>query len=147
MLSHGAWGTIRGKAGFSLSDKTAYWLDLCDDDLITAKALLKSERLLHMGFFCNMIAEKALKAVITERTDEIPPKIHDLVKLAAKAGIAGELSPEQKTLLGKLSPLQIEARYPEYKEKVRSALTAEYCGKLLMETEALLCWIKKQLER
>jgi HEPN domain-containing protein len=83
-----------------LSDKTAYWFDLCDDDLITAKALLKSKRLLHMGFFCNMIVEKALKAVIVERTDEIPPKIHDLIKLAARAGIADELSSDQKHCLG-----------------------------------------------
>jgi HEPN domain-containing protein len=133
------------EGGISLSVKTVYWLDLCDDDLITAKALLKSERLLHMGFFCNMIAEKALKAVIAERTDEIPPKIHDLIKLAARANIAEELSAGQKQLLEELLPLQIEARYPEYKEKARATLTIEYCEKLLTETEAFLCWIKEQL--
>jgi hypothetical protein len=34
-----------------MNDKTIYWLDLCNDDLATAKALLTAERFLHMGFF------------------------------------------------------------------------------------------------
>ena len=44
-------------------------------------------------------------------------------------------------------PLQIEARYPEYKEKISSFLTEKYCIKLLNDTEEFLCWIKKKLER
>jgi HEPN domain-containing protein len=127
-----------------LSDKTAYWLDLCGDDLMTAKALLKSKRFLHMGFFCHMVAEKALKAVIAERTDEVPPKTHDLAKLASRGGIWESLSDEQKELFKKLIPLQIEARYPEYKEQIAATLTKDFSEKLLLETEAFLCWIKAQ---
>ena len=33
-----------------MSNKVAYWLDLCDDDLITAKWLLEGGRLLHCGY-------------------------------------------------------------------------------------------------
>jgi HEPN domain-containing protein len=135
------------KEGFFLSDKTAYWLDLCDDDLMTARALLKSKRFLHMGFFCHMIAEKALKAVIAERTDEVPPKTHDLAKLASRGGIWESISDEQKELFKKLTPLQIEARYPEYKEQIAATLTKDFCAKLLSETEVFLCWIKTQLEK
>ncbi|MDR1088377.1 MAG: HEPN domain-containing protein [Coriobacteriales bacterium] len=130
-----------------MRDKTAYWLDLCDDDVLTAKALLKSERLLPMGFFCHMITEKALKAVIAERTDEVPPRIHDLAKLANRAGIWESVSDEQKELFKKLTPLQIEARYPEYKERVAATLTKGFCKQLFSETEVFLCWIKAQLER
>jgi hypothetical protein len=42
-------------------------------------------------------------------------------------------------------PMQIEARYPEYKEKLTQTLSDENCEKLIKETEALLCWIKQQL--
>ena len=128
-----------------MSDKTQYWLDLCDDDLITAKALLNFKRLLHMGFFCHMIVEKALKAVIANRIGEIPPKIHDLQRLAARGGVFNHLSEQQLMLIDRLAPLHMEARYPEYKEKVAETLTLEGCKKILTETEAFLCWIKKQL--
>ena len=130
-----------------MNNKTTYWLELCDDDLISAKALLNSKRWLHMGFFCHMVVEKSLKAVIAEKTKEIPPKIHDLPKLADLGAIWIVLSKEQKELFKKLIPLQIEARYPEYKERIASTLTQEYCNQLLTETEEFLCWIKQQLEK
>ena len=130
-----------------MNDKTLYWLELCDDDLVTAKALLNSKRLLHMGFFCHMIVEKSLKAVIAERTGEIPPKIHDLRRLAVLSGVLEQLSEEQRTLIDKVSPLQVEARYPEHKNEISSMLTAEYCKQLMTETEGFLCWIKQQLEK
>ena len=129
-----------------MNEKTKYWLDLCEDDLITAKALLAAKRFLHMGLFCHLVAEKALKAVIAHTTNVIPPKIHDLQKLAALSGIFDSLSNEQFVLLDLLKPLQIEARYPEYKEKVADTLNESFCEQLLAETEEFLCWIKKQLE-
>jgi len=44
-------------------------------------------------------------------------------------------------------PLQIEARYPEYKDRIAQTLSKEICKKLVSETEDLLCWVKKQLEK
>lgn len=126
-------------------DKVDYWLELCEDDLLTAKALLTSNRLLHMGFFCNMVAEKAFKAAIAKNTDEIPPRIHDLQRLATFGGIFHDLSESQLATLDKLAPMQIQARYPEYKARIEATLTVEYCTQLLSETEDLLCWIKAQL--
>ena len=130
-----------------MNAKTEYWLELCDDDLLTAKALFQSKRHLHMGFFCHLIAEKALKAVIAHKTDEVPPRIHDLDRLAVLGGISESLSEEQLALLDKLTPLQIEARYPEHKERIAATLSTLYCEQLLNETEEFLCWIKQQLEK
>ena len=128
-------------------DKVDYWLELCDDDLVTAKALLEKERLLHMGFFCHLIVEKALKAILASQTDEPPPKIHNLVTLAKRSGIITELSEEQLSLLEQLNPLQIEARYPEHKDKIAETLSTEICTNLFCETEAFLCWIKQKLDK
>ena len=130
-----------------MNEKVQYWLELCDDDIKTAKTLLDAERLLHMGFFCHLVVEKAIKAIITHRDDDFPPKIHVLRKLAVKSGIYESLTESQLTLLEKLNPLQIEARYPEYKEKVLNTLTKEYCERLLAETEEFLCWTKKLLSK
>ena len=130
-----------------MQDKVDYWLDLCNDDLITAKALLDAKRPLHMGFFCHLIAEKALKAVIASITDDVPPRTHDLRKLAMLGNLLDDLSAEQRTLMEKLLPLHIEARYPEYKIKMLETLTTDYCKQILSETEAFLCWIKRRLEK
>jgi len=128
-------------------DKVEYWLELCDDDLRAAKNLLASKDYLWMGFICHLIAEKALKAVVANTTEEAPPKIHDLPRLANIAGISGELPEGHKNLLNNLMPLHIEARYPEHKEKVAATLTDDYCAKILKETEEFLCWIKQKLEK
>ena len=128
-------------------EKYEYWLELCDDDLEVAKCLLQSQKLLYCGYFCHLIIEKAFKACIAKNTQEIPPKIHDLPKLAQKGCMYEQLSQDQVKLLDKLKNLNIEARYPEYKDKIYQSLDLEYCEKLIEETEALLCWIKKQLEK
>jgi HEPN domain-containing protein len=130
-----------------MQSKVEYWLELCNDDLATAKWLLEGGRLLHCGYFCHQIAEKALKAVIANDANEIPPKTHDLQRLATRGGVFDSLTDGQLALFDKLTPLQIEARYPEYKERIAGTLTAEYCKQLLSETEGFLCWIKQRLEK
>jgi len=127
-------------------DKVNYWLELCDDDLRAAKNLHASNDYLWMGFICHLIAEKALKAIMANTTDEVP-KTHHLLKLAVMANVNDDLSESQKNLLGKLMPLQIEARYPEHKARIASTLTNDYCANLLKETEEFLCWIKARLEK
>ena len=79
-----------------------YWLELCDDDLKTAKNLLISKDFLWMGFLCHLIAEKALKAAVAKITEDVPPKTHDLPKLANMAGLT-DLSDVHKKLLNKLT--------------------------------------------
>jgi HEPN domain-containing protein len=100
-----------------------------------------------MGFYCHMIVEKALKAVVADKTSEVPPKIHNLIKLATVGDVVNDLSEKQLKLISDLRPLQIEARYPEYKRKIAETLTFEKCKCLLTETEEFLCWIKQKLKR
>jgi len=126
-------------------DKVEYWLDLCDYDLETAKAMQNTKRYLYVGFMCHQIAEKGFKAIIASRTYDIPPKIHALQRLAEIGGFFDELDEKQFALLDFLTPMQIEARYPEQKERIVQQLSKERCEKLITETEELLCWIKTKL--
>ena len=127
-------------------DKVQYWLELCDDNLITAKWLLQGKRYLDMAFFCHQITEKALKAVVASVTAETPPKTHDLHKLAKLGNMNEQLNDEQRVFLDDISKYQIEARYPETKERIAKTLTDEKCKQILEETEEFLCWIKKLLK-
>jgi len=126
-------------------DKVEYWLGLCDDNMVSANLLLKGKQYLDTGFFCHQIAEKALKAVVASVTTEIPPKIHDLTKLAERGGIYDDLSEAQLDYLEELNPLNIEARYPDYKANIAKTMTAEKTMRILKETEEFLCWIKEKL--
>lgn len=54
------------------------------------------------------------------------------------------MSLEQQRVLALLMPMNIEARYPEYKERLLSQLTEDFCRKLIDDTKALQQWIKNK---
>lgn len=130
-----------------MDSKVEYWFSMADYDFETAKAMLETKRYLYVGFMCHQTIEKALKAIIARdcAEGEIPPKIHDLTKLSVRAKLIDVMSDEQQDFLEELNPLNIEARYPENKERVAQTLNNAACQTLIMRTEGLLCWIKEQL--
>lgn len=72
-------------------------------------------------------------------------KIHSLSRLAERTELDKELSEEQLDFIDTLEPLNIEARYPSYKERLMKSLTKEYCIGLLSQTKELQSWIKNKL--
>lgn len=72
-------------------------------------------------------------------------KSHSLFRLAEKTGLDKELSEEQLDFIDTLEPLNIEARYPSYKECLLKSLNKEYCNRLLQQTKELQLWIKVKL--
>jgi len=132
----------------NMKESVVYWLELADYDFETARAMLDTGRYLYVGFMCHQVIEKALKAVIAKDLPrgEIPPKMHDLDKLALIARVSTEFSKEQQDFIDALNPLNIESRYPEYKRQLAAVLTKPKCEDILTETKELLCWIKKKLD-
>jgi HEPN domain-containing protein len=130
-----------------MNESVKYWMDLAEYDFESAKVMLNGGRYLYVGFMCHQTIEKALKAVISNdcADDEIPPKIHNLQKLAENAELFTKMSENQKEILRKLNPLNIEARYPKYKSHLAGNLTGDICQEFIVETEGLLCWIKERL--
>lgn len=55
------------------------------------------------------------------------------------------MSDNQQDLVDILEPLNIEARYPSYKERLIQSLTNEKCVKLIEQTKELQQWIKNKL--
>ena len=125
--------------------KIKYWFDIASYDLDTAKALLKTQRFLYVGFMCHQAIEKALKGYFTFVLNDAPPYTHNLTLLAEKSGIDKILSETHKNLMDKLAPLNIEARYPTFKEILFKTLSYETCELLIKQTEELYQWISQQL--
>ena len=128
-----------------MDSKVTYWIEMSDYDLETADAMLVTGRYLYVGFMCHQTIEKILKAYWTNYLTEVPLKIHSLSRLAEKTGLDKLLSEEQLDFIDKLEPLNIEARYPSYKERLIKSLTKEYCTALLNQTKDLQSWIKNKL--
>lgn len=129
-----------------MNDNATYWLNMVDYDLETAKVMLDGGRYLYVGFMCHLSVEKAIKAVIAERDPQnVPPKIHNLIRLANLSGVAKKLTDEQKSFLEYTSTLHIEARYTDYKETIAQRLSANFCAELLEKTQVFIGWIKQQL--
>ena len=128
-----------------MNERANYWLELSDYDIITAQAILETQRLLYVGFMCHQAIEKILKAYCSEKTNEQPPYTHNLTRLAEISGISQLPSPGQFELIDTLEPLNIEARYPSYKERLLKSLTKSRCDELITQTKQLQKWIKMKL--
>ena len=64
-----------------------------------------------MLFFAYLALEKLLKAHICRATADLAPRIHALLRLAERTGLA--FSEEQRVLLARFDRYQVEGRYPD----------------------------------
>jgi HEPN domain-containing protein len=113
-------------------------------DLETARAMLQSGRYLYVGFMCQQVIEKALKAVLA-RGGAMPPRVHNLSRLAEQAGLFGQMDGRQRSTINLLLPLHIEGRYPGDVDRLSRELDVDTCRDLLARTEELCGWIRAKL--
>ena len=126
-------------------DKVKYWLDIADYDYATAGDLMKSKRWLYVGFMCHQALEKTLKAYWTASQPNDPPYTHNLIRLAEGSAIYEVMSVEQKAFMDIMTPMNIEARYPDYKSRLAADLNADVCKQIMEQTQEMLLWIKSKL--
>lgn len=127
------------------TDKTAYWLDLADYDLVTAEAMHQTGRWLYVAFMCHQVIEKTLKAYWCATCDDDPPYTHNHKRLADGCGLYQQLTVDQREFIETITNYNIEARYPEDKEELARTLTPQACQQIIDETKQLQQWIKERL--
>ncbi len=127
------------------NEKVNYWCDLAEYDLETAIAMLDSKRFLYVGFMCHQVIEKMLKAFYSAKQDDVAPYTHNLKHLANKTGLYDLMDDAQKDIIDLLLPLNIEARYPTYKEQLLNSLSNVKCIEIINQTKLLKLWIEQQL--
>ena len=115
------------------------WVDQAQYDLETARAMLTSRRFLYVLFCCQQAVEKALKAVIVRRTGEMPPRVHNLLRLVEVAQVQPDQ--EQMRLLGELSAYYIQSRYPEEIKAAGATITRDIADEAMKKTEKILPWV------
>ena len=130
-----------------MNEKTLkYWITSSDYDLTTAEAMLETERFLYVGFMSHQAIEKILKAYYVQVVQEMPPHTHNLILLAEKSKLNIHFDTEHLELLSLLNPLNIETRYPKYKDELLKSLSKEKCEEIITKTKKFQLWVKKKLE-
>ena len=126
-------------------ERVNYWVDIAEYDFETAKVMFRSGRRLYVAFMCHQVVEKMLKAYWCATQEKEAPYIHNLNRLAEGSGLMAELNEEQCDFIETLTPMNIQARYPEYKDQLSRTLTPKMCRELINNTKNFMLWIKSRL--
>lgn len=94
-----------------INGQIAYWRNSSIEDWQVAQELIENGRVRHGLFFIHLAIEKALKAHVTKEKNDVPPRIHNLLRLCELAGIYP--SPAMTDVLQMVNQYNIEGRYPE----------------------------------
>jgi len=120
--------------------QVAYWHKSAMEDWQVANELIRSGRLRHGLFFVQLSMEKILKAHVCLHTQDLAPRIHNLIRLAEIASI--ELSQQHFDILAETNSFNIEGRYPNTTLPIYSQEEAlVYLGK----AEEVYLWLMNQL--
>jgi HEPN domain-containing protein len=119
---------------------TGNWIALAEYDLETARHMLTTGRFLYVVFMCHLALEKMLKAHVTETTQSIPVKTHDLIYLIKKSQL--ELPQEHLEFIGKINSASIPTRYPEDLQRALIEYPKSIALDYLNETTEVLRWLK-----
>ena len=80
-----------------------------------------------------------MKAHVTRATKDVPPRTHNLVRLAEVAII--HISEDQRQFMREFDEYQLEGRYPI---EPPAQIDSESAGADFYNAEELLEWLKKQ---
>jgi HEPN domain-containing protein len=128
----------------TIKEQIKFWIDSAESDLTASENLFVSGNYDWCLFIGHLILEKALKALYIQNKEEMPPRIHDLVKLAQYAGI--KLEKEQDKFYAIVNTFNIEARYSEYKSDFHKICTKDFTNDNFTKIKEQFLWLKSLLK-
>jgi HEPN domain-containing protein len=118
-----------------------FWVESADADLETAFILYENKRYNWSLFIGHLFLEKILKAHFIKNNDgNVPPKIHNLIRLAELAKL--KLEEDLLEFFRNVSNFQLESRYPEYKNEFFKIATEEFTNQNLLKIKEIYLWLK-----
>jgi HEPN domain-containing protein len=117
----------------------SYWITGAEEDFAAAQSLFEKGHLRHCLFLAHLAVEKMLKAHVVRQTKDIPPKIHNLTRLAQITKL--KLQPRQEQFLREFGIYQLEGRYPDVEQMPFDRNSAE---QEMSRVGELLKWLNSQ---
>lgn len=126
-------------------DHINYWIDTANKDWQALQNMFKSKDYVHALFFSHLVLEKLCKAYwVKTNTANTPPKIHNLITLAAQANL--QLTETYIEFLSQMNQFQLEGRYPDYTNKLYNTFKAEQTKEIINKVNKLRKWLLKNLQ-
>ncbi|MBI4759519.1 MAG: HEPN domain-containing protein [Chloroflexi bacterium] len=125
-----------------IAKQIAYWQNGAAEDWEVAHELIKGGRVSHGLFFAHLTLEKLLKAHVCRHTQDLAPRLHNLVRLAELAALT--LTQAQIDILAEMNAFNIEGRYPDLLMPPPSLDEVKDC---LRRAEEVYQWLMSQLSR
>lgn len=104
-----------------MREETKEWLASASEDLDAAQVLCDAGQYHAMAQHAQQATEGALKALLVERTGELPARTHDLRRIGTQVGVPQELLAR----LVELYAYYLAGRYPGSANRDAQAVRAE----------------------
>lgn len=118
-----------------------FWFDSSKEDLEITKDLFKACRYNYSMFMCQQSIEKFLKGIIITITNDHPPYVHDLVRLAQATKF--KILPGIETDLRMITGYYIKSRYKA--DRFDSAIfNKDSARSTINKTEEIIRWFTKK---
>ena len=124
----------------NIEKQIQHWREGSKEEWEVASELVANKRIRHGLFLAHLAAEKLLKAHVCKQTNDIAPRIHNLVRFSEIASL--QMSSEQLSFLAKLNKYNIEGRYSEFMVEIPDLKTTK---KIMSRTEEILQWLNRTL--
>lgn len=125
-------------------DYIKYWVTTAEADLDAMESVFMAGRYDWSLFIGHLALEKILKAVwVKNNESDIPPKIHNLKKIADEANYS--LTAEEALLLLEINDFNLEVRYPDYKYDFYKKCTKEFAEGYIAKIKEMFECILKQM--
>jgi HEPN domain-containing protein len=122
-----------------------FWIESAEENFASMKRIFEAGEHIWALFIGHLVIEKLLKACCARQLGASVPKIHDLTRLARRAGI--ELTADQEDDLDRLTLLQANIRYRENRvvlpAKEREARAREHIERIVELRKWLLGVLSK----
>lgn len=126
-----------------MKKETQVWFNQAEEHYQDALYLYKGSRYSASLYFCHQALEKILKSCIVEHKNKLPPKIHQLDRLAVEAGL--KLPKGWDEDLAEITRHFWRVRYPDFRRFTYTS--REKVKPTIEKTKEVYQWILKRLNQ
>ena len=127
-----------------INQQVKYWVVSAGEDYQTMQRNFNNKDYSWSLFIGHLVIEKLLKALYIKNTNEYPPRVHDLVRLANLAVVPA--SEEQKDILEAITQFNLECRYPDYNNDFRKKYTLEFTSPYVTKIKEMRKWLLSMID-
>ncbi|MBI4765878.1 MAG: HEPN domain-containing protein [Deltaproteobacteria bacterium] len=122
-----------------------YWVKSSSQDYRVMESLFNNGHYGWSLFIGHLVLEKLLKAYLIKKKGVDVPYTHQLLKIAQMAGLT--LNEDQENFLLEVTTFNIQARYPDYKQRFQKKAARSFTEKYILKIKEFRRWLLKEIKK